>query len=392
MDRPGKRAKLSAHTQDVVRSLDRLGSISHKGLEELLRRVRATPEVLNVSRRELRDELHARFNEVRVQIRIALTDGTDFAWELAEPTLLLAKLIRDRPNVRHVFLDALREHPCSMSNPWHAVIGFDEFSPGDKLKVNNRRKSMVVSYTFLELGSSLLGNDALWSTPAVIRHATIQRIDGGWSHALKLFLNRMFFGTHGFLVTGVPIADDNGDTIAVVFATLGNMFSDGDGIRAAIDWKGASGMKPCFCHWNVLSKGSDLLEVGDPTYVDITCADHRLFRRWAPDELHSTVDMVNAAWRRHQAGTMTKAALERLEKASGFNATPFGLLGDVELRSRLNVFENLRYDWMHSALQNGTITEEIFLFTQAYIECRVPFFFQIQSHCQFCIRNSRNRK
>ena len=148
MDRPGKRAKLSAHTQDVVRSLDRLGSISHKGLEELLRRVRATPEVLNVSRRELRDELHARFNEVRAQISIALMDGTDFVWEIAEPTLLLAKLVRDRPNVRQVFLDALREHPCSMSNPWHVVIGFDEFSPGDKLKVNNRRKPWLCHTRF----------------------------------------------------------------------------------------------------------------------------------------------------------------------------------------------------------------------------------------------------
>ena len=123
----------------------------------------------------------------------------------------------------------------------------------------------------------------------------------------------------------------------------------------------------------MLSKGSELLEDGDPTYVDITCADHRLFRRWTTAELHSTVDMVNAAWRRHQAGTMTKAALERYEKASGFNATPFGLLGDVELRNRFKVYGNLRYDWMHPALQNGTITEEIFLFTQAYLEYRLPF-------------------
>ena len=183
----------------------------------------------------------------------------------------------------------------------------------------------------------------------------------------------MFFGDHGFLVTGVPIADDDRDTVKVVFATLGNRFSDGDGIRAAIDWKGASGMKPCFCHWDVLSKGSELLEDGDPMYVDITCADHRLFRRLTADELHSTVDMVNAAWTRHQAGTMTKAALERFEKASGFNATPFGLLGDVEPRSRLRVHDNWRYDWVHSALQNGTITEEIFLFTQAYLEYRLSF-------------------
>jgi len=183
----------------------------------------------------------------------------------------------------------------------------------------------------------------------------------------------LFYGPHGLLVTGLPISDDNGNIIAVVWAKLANLFSDGDGIRAGLDWKGAQGVKPCFCHWNVLQKDSELLEDGDDTYVDITCVDPRRFRRWTQDELYATIDMLNAAWRRNQAGTMTNIALERLEKASGHNATPYGILGDVELREALKMFDATRYDWMHSALQNGTITWELFLFTQANV-CVVHLF------------------
>jgi len=360
----GKRARLAGDAEEAARGLCRIGSISNKELEKLLCRIRERPEVLNIGHAELTRQLHARFEEVRCTINIPLTDGEVFIWEVADPVLLVAKLIRERPNILQAFVEALRTAPCSKSNPWHCLIGLDEFSPGDKLKVNSRRKSMVLNFSFAELGARRLGYDSIWATPAVMRHVTIQAIQGGWSHALLMFLKRMFYGPHGFLVTGLPVCNERGDTLATVYATLGDLFSDGDGLRAGLDWKGASGTKPCFCHWNVLSKESDLLEDGDDTYVDITCSDRRRFKRWTQQELYTTIDMVNAAWRRQQAGAMSAAALHRLEQASGFNAAPFGILGDVELRELLNVYSNTHYDWMHSMLQNGTLTEEMCLFTQ----------------------------
>ena len=356
MDRADKRRKLHGDAQETLRSLCRIGSISNKGLEELFRRVRNHPELLDVGHRELTREMHARFEEVRANIRVETISGGEYNWELADGVLLLSKLIRERPHLRQVFLDGLRRHPCSRIEPWKTLVGFDEFTPGDKLKVNSRRKSMVVSFSFAELGPHVLGFDSAWTSPAVVRHATLATVRGGWSQLLTLFLRRLFYGPHGLLVTGLPISDDNGNIIAVVWAKLANLFSDGDGIRAGLDWKGAQGVKPCFCHWNVLQKDSELLEDGDDTYVDITCVDPRRFRRWTQDELYATIDMLNAAWRRNQAGTMTNIALERLEKTSGHNATPYCILGGVEMREALNILEATRYDWMHSALQNGTIT------------------------------------
>ena len=362
----GKRGRLqTTDAEETVRSLCRIGSISHKGLEELLRRVRAEPSILEIGHTELTRQMHARFEEVRCSIDIKLTGGDIFKWDIADPVLLASKLIRERPNVRAAYLDGLRRAPCSKRNPWHCIIGFDEFSPGNKLKVNNRRKSMVLSFSFSELGFNCLGYDSMWITPVVMRHVTIQNIEGGWSHALTALLRLMFYGPHGFMTAGLPVTDEQGNLLAIVHATLGVLFSDGDGLRSGLDWKGASGTKPCFCHWNVLNKESDLIEMDDATYVDITCSSPARFKRWTQDELYATVDMVNAAWRRVQAGTMSNAALHRLEQATGYNATPFGILADVELRTSLNVYSKTKYDWMHSMLQNGTLTEEIYLFTQA---------------------------
>jgi hypothetical protein len=40
----------------------------------------------------------------------------------------------------------------------------------------------------------------------------------------------------------------------LLFARLTNLLSDGDGLRMAFDWKGASSLKPCFKHYNVFKK------------------------------------------------------------------------------------------------------------------------------------------
>ena len=88
----GKRGRLEPDAEETVRSLCRIGSISHKGLEELLRRVRAQPSVLDVGHTELTRQMHARFEEVRSSVDMPLTDGNVFKWEIADPVLLTSKL------------------------------------------------------------------------------------------------------------------------------------------------------------------------------------------------------------------------------------------------------------------------------------------------------------
>ena len=65
-------------------------------------------------------------------------------------------------------------------------------------------------------------------------------------------LENTLSGTVGFATSGACIELTNGPVI--LFATLANLLSDGDGHRMAFDWRGASGMKPCLKHYNVFKK------------------------------------------------------------------------------------------------------------------------------------------
>jgi len=62
----------------------------------------------------------------------------------------------------------------------------------------------------------------------------------------------MLLGTSGLLTAGLPLLLVG--VYRLLFARLANMFSDGDGLRSGLDWKGASSLKPCFKHKNVLMK------------------------------------------------------------------------------------------------------------------------------------------
>ena len=111
---------------------------------------------------------------------------------------------------------------------------------------------MVVSFTFLELGQNAISTGRGWLTCAVLRSSVISLVQGGWSHCLRKFLERQLLGVFGLCTAGCPITV--GGVEVMLFAKLSNLLSDGDGLRQAFDWRGASGMKPCFKHFNVYKK------------------------------------------------------------------------------------------------------------------------------------------
>jgi hypothetical protein len=111
---------------------------------------------------------------------------------------------------------------------------------------------MVVSFSFLELGQAAISNGIGWTTCAILRSHVISEVQGGWAHCLRKFLERMLVGQFGLCTAGFPITIDG--THVMMFGKLTNILSDGDGLRMALDWRGASGMKPCFKHFNVYKK------------------------------------------------------------------------------------------------------------------------------------------
>jgi hypothetical protein len=50
-------------------------------------------------------------------------------------------------------------------------------------------------------------------TPAIIRSPILKSIDGGWSHALSMFLQHLLTGPLGFATVGVAVELDGGPVV-----------------------------------------------------------------------------------------------------------------------------------------------------------------------------------
>jgi hypothetical protein len=199
------------------------------------------------------ESLHPeRFMSVRCVETLKLTNGGTFDWEFADPGRLLASMVDHSLALNSLFAEAASRSPPRIDRPWSLVVGFDEFTPGNKLKVDNRRKTMVLSFSFLEFGQVSLSKAIAWQSPVCMRAGLIHQVVGGWSHVLKTYLQRQLLGTGGLAGEGLPLVV-NGKPL-LLFAKLTNLLSDGDGLRQALDWKGHASLKPCFKHFNVFKK------------------------------------------------------------------------------------------------------------------------------------------
>ncbi len=307
---------------------------------------------------EFHQAFHEQFDKIAVSEDIILNDGSVFTWEYAEPIHLIQLSLDASPELQNRYAETLRHHPGTREQPWTIVVGFDELVPGDKLSGITSKKTMCAYFNFITLGTHTLTQACTWYAPCVIRSHTLHLMPGGWSFALGRLLRRMFFGTQGFATAGAPLLIHN--TPLILFAELGVLISDGDGLRLACCWVGASGIKPCLRHWNVLKKDSDLCGRVDG-YVEITCTDPSEFR-YDPEKLSDAVDLIAAAHRRWTAGGCTKAFYTRLTKEKGFKFMEGGLVFDVEMRTRLKLWDAIRIDWVHSALQDGGLSIDCHLF------------------------------
>ena len=69
---------------------------------------------------------------------------------------------------------------------------------------------------------------------------------------LRCLLEDLLLGEQGLATAGIPVIVDGRPIL--VHGRLTNILADGDGLRQALDWRGASGLKPCVKHYNVFKK------------------------------------------------------------------------------------------------------------------------------------------
>ena len=363
-----KRLKgLAASASPGLAALQQLlhrGGITNAALAALLKKIKENPELVdNAKSSNIGDANLAVFFGLRHVHRLPMVGREEpFEWELYDPNRLVAYLIDSCPRLADAFADAARRFPCSASQPWHLCIGFDEFTPGNLLRPNNARKTMALNFSFMELGQERLWHDESWFTPVLVRHSVIAAAEGGWSAMLRAYLHLHLFSNTGIATAGLPLV--LGGQPFLLFAKLSHVLADAEGHRAALEWKGAAGLKCCLRHWNVLKLNSDLAH-RDVTFVEIDCSDPTRFKKTEQNDLFDQIDTLLAMKARVDAGIVPKSRLEKLQMACGFSCTPQGLLADRDLRPRLDLLPSIRYDWMHCALQDGTVTTEAALLLSA---------------------------
>ena len=154
--------------------LQELVTIKNVSLHAVQRILNATSsEEDAVSWRQLQKTNRSRFEQVKHTITLPAEDGGEVAISMAHPMRLLTLLLHENANFRTWFEESWRTRPSSTTQPWQLLVGWDEFVPGNKLALQNNRKTMVLNFAFLEMRRHL-SCDAAWVTPLAIRSSVAQ--------------------------------------------------------------------------------------------------------------------------------------------------------------------------------------------------------------------------
>ena len=155
--------------------------ISHRGIEALLTAVQKEGFPTSFTKSsQLRARYHvastpvATYGKLVEPIELPLKNGrTQVVW-IQNPLAALCDAMHNLKGYASMVRKAMGEaHPPSSDKPWHLVIYSDEISMSP-LK-EDRRKTMAVYYSFLELGADLLMREEAWFTVAVVRSTLLKK-------------------------------------------------------------------------------------------------------------------------------------------------------------------------------------------------------------------------
>ena len=170
-----KRKRLDI-SDETLQQLLHTGRISNQGLSRLLKKLSGKDDgpAENTIVRHLAELNSAAFKTLGWEVPVRLTDGRQWIWRLLDPCKTLAAIVEKSPGMQALYAQAWRRTPPTPATPWRVVLGFDEFTPGNKQSLDQTRKTMVVSYSFLELGQAALSRGRVWVTFACIRSVMIK--------------------------------------------------------------------------------------------------------------------------------------------------------------------------------------------------------------------------
>ena len=155
-----------------------------------------------LSQKSFRNDYHEQFDTVKIEWKL---QPGNLRWELADPSQLIQCAINASPKLQELYAEALRRHPVDATHPWDLILGFDEFTPGNKILAWNTRKVMCLYMNFTNLGAHALTQSATWFVPVCVRTSLCDQVEGGWSQMLAMFLKHLLLGPVGLSTAGCPV-------------------------------------------------------------------------------------------------------------------------------------------------------------------------------------------
>ena len=288
---------------------------------------------------ETHRDLYVKWDVQKVDLQLA--KGGTLEWHLPN----LSQMIKWHFENNALFRDALAAVVKSNPNrPVHLLPYSDEYTPGNVLHPEVRKKTCAWYVSVMEFGEAL-SSVALWIPAAALLSSKMKRIAGQSSYVHRVFLEAALSDPLGICNSGILLSIDGVETL--VTAVLEDPIGDELDLKSTLGVTGSSGVKPCFKCTNVCKRnhaGSKL-----PGHVDITCTDTSKFSPMTDADLYEASDAVLAAAPNQRKKEVTNW---------GVNYNPNGVLQSALVRSRMRPTRS-RFDRMHVFESKGIAAMEI---------------------------------
>ena len=336
--RPSKKAKLEAGINVCEDTLG-LHSVSDESRRQIYN---ATCKALNAEDKQLKKNEWKEISEqvlpevfYPVQLQ-SVEDNKSVTIFMCDVKKCLQTVFENCPNYAVLVQETLQKAPETV---FDMLLYNDEVTGRNVLAPSSAKKVSLWYFSLRQLG--FLWNDSVWHPLCLLQHQQFDQIQEGFSATELLDQN---------LKRGFPVQFPQ--QMGLLRLQVHSMVSDLDSIRYALDAKGSAAIRCCVFCKNCIKKDTHLDEFDD-LFQDISSHNIEAFLHQSDADIFAVIDNLKT-----EARHLSKSALQKKEKASGFNHNPHGLLSHELTRDALPP-SRLLLDTMHLYWSNGIVSWEI---------------------------------
>ncbi|CAJ1443806.1 unnamed protein product, partial [Effrenium voratum] len=283
------------------------GSTSERALHLIMNAVQKDSNVsTSTFKRNVRKILAPAAAVFRAE-NLPAADGTHISCMMPDIAGIIRYMVRSSDPYRRLFLEMLEKHAGRLN----LILYHDDIQGGNVLSPTPSKKATMVYFSFMEMHRAFLLSPAAWCVCGCLEYQQGQSLLGG----LAAYMARVVE-----VIASDCLQPFNVGCRLACACSIGMFISDFEALRATFSCKGSAGLLPCLFCGNVLKKDSGVALEGT-AFVEIDEADTGRFQIVSDSDRFAQCDAMLA-----QAHNITKAALEREERACGITLNEHAIL------------------------------------------------------------------